>query len=152
VSNLVTPEMPQKLLDYLRPGAPALLLTTGVDGYPSSAYTWVVALDARRLRFSVDVGGSGHANLKRSGLAGLHLMGPGLAFLVKGRARFLKARIDAAAPASMELFELEVMGARDQSFPGVTVRPLAYEWPAGQGAAMGRMEQAVYTEMRDLGE
>ena len=41
----VTPNLPANLLGYLRPGLPALLLTAGADGYATSAYTWVVALD-----------------------------------------------------------------------------------------------------------
>ena len=59
----ITPILPQKLFDYLRPGAPALMLTTGADGYPTSAYTWVVSMDNKRLRFGVDQGGSAMTNL-----------------------------------------------------------------------------------------
>ena len=65
----ITPTLPEKLVGYLRPGAPALLLTCGADGYSTSAYTWALALDDKRLRFAVDVGGSSMANLQRSGLA-----------------------------------------------------------------------------------
>ncbi|MDW7709621.1 MAG: pyridoxamine 5'-phosphate oxidase family protein [Deferrisomatales bacterium] len=145
----VTPEMPERLLSHLRPGAPALLLTAGADGYPSSAYTWAVGLDARRVRFAVDAGGTALANLQRAGLAGLHIIGPGnLAYLVKGKARKLKDRIAAVAPSEMLLWELEVVGARDQSFPGVTAKPFTYEWPADQRGAMENMERAVFSEMR----
>jgi hypothetical protein len=57
----VTPNLPARLLGYLRPGAPALLLTAGADGYATSAYTWVVALDDKCVRFGVDDGGSAMA-------------------------------------------------------------------------------------------
>lgn len=145
----ITPEMPPSLLDYLRRGGPALLLTTGTDGYPSSAYTWAIALDGTHLRFGADEGGSGYANLERTGQAAIHIIGPNdLAFLVKGTARLLKEHIDAASPARMALYELEVIGARDQSFPGVTAKPFTYEWPAAQRAALTKMEQSVFTEMR----
>jgi len=147
--SAVTPEMPEKLVSYLRPGAPALLLTAGADGYPSSAYTWALGLDAKRVRFAVDAGGTALGNLKGSGLAGLHIIGPGnLAYLVKGKARKLKERIAAVAPSEMLLWELDVIGARDQTFPGVTAKPFTYEWPADQRAAMAKMEQAVFAEMR----
>ena len=73
----ITPNLPEKLVGYLRPGAPALLLTAGADGYATSAYTWALALDARRLRFAVDVGGSSMSNLQRTGLASLQVIGPG---------------------------------------------------------------------------
>lgn len=147
--SAVTPEMPERLLTHLRPGAPALLLTAGADGYPSSAYTWAVGTDAKHVRFAVDAGGTALKNLQGSGLAGLHIIGPGnLAYLIKGTARKLRDRITAVAPSEMLLWELDVIGARDQSFPGVTAKPFTYEWPVDQRAAMQEMERAVFAEMR----
>ena len=144
----VTPEMPRQLLTYLEPGAPALLLTAGADGYPSPAYTWAVALGPKVGRFAVDEKGTAFANIQRSGLAGLHIIGPGgLAFLIKGTCRKIKDHI-AAAPTALVLYEMQIIGARDQSFPGVTAKPFTYEWPADQRAAMLQMEQAVFAEMR----
>ncbi|MDO8789857.1 MAG: pyridoxamine 5'-phosphate oxidase family protein [Sulfuritalea sp.] len=145
----ITPTLAEKLIGYLRPGAPGLMLTTGADGYASSAYTWLMAMDARRLRFGVDAGSTAMNNLQRSGLVAIQIIGPGeLCFLVKGKARQLKERIEAAAPASIMLWEMEVVGAKDQSWPGVRMAALAYEWPAEKRDAMLRMEQAVYAEMR----
>ena len=141
----ITPTLPDKLYGYLRPGAPALMLTTGIDAYPTSAYTWVVSLDHKRLRFGVDVGGSAMTNLDRSGQASLQIIGPGdVSYLVKGRSRRIKERIDASAPASIMLYEMDVMGAKDQSWTGVSTTALMYEWPAEQREAMLKMEQAVY--------
>ena len=57
----ITPQMPEKLVAYLRPGAPGLLLTAGADGYATSAFTWILSLDAGRLRFAVDEGGRSSA-------------------------------------------------------------------------------------------
>ena len=147
----ITPTLPEKLVGYLRPGAPALLLTCGADGYSTSAYTWALGLDDKRLRFAVDVGGSSMANLQRSGQASVQIIGPGdVSFLVKGKSRLIKERIDAAAPASVMLWEMDVVAAKDQSWPGVATTALAYEWPAAQREAMLKMEQAVYAEMRDF--
>lgn len=147
----ITPQMPEKLVAYLRPGAPGLLLTAGADGYATSAFTWILSLDAGRLRFAVDEGGSTMANLQRSGQAALQIIGPGdISFLVKGRARSLKPKLDGAAPYVIQLWEMEVIGAKDQSWPGVSTSALAYEWPAEQREAMLKMEQAVYKEMRDF--
>lgn len=146
----ITPHLPERLVACLRAGGPGLLLSVGADGYATSAFTWVVALDAGRLRFAVDEGGSSLANLERSGQASLQIIGQGdIAFLVKGRTRPIKPRLEAAAPYVIRLCEMEVVGARDQSWPGVATRPLAYEWPAAQRQAMLAMEQAVYKEMRD---
>ena len=146
----ITPQMPEKLVAYLRPGAPGLLLTSGADDNATSAFTWIVALDASRVRFAVDEGGSTLANLQRGGQASLQVIGQGdISFLVKGRARLLKPQLDGAAPYVIQLWEMEVVGAKDQSWPGVSTSALAYEWPAAQREAMLRMEQAVYQEMRD---
>ena len=145
----ITPDLPDKLLAHLRAGAPALLLTTGEDGYPNVAYTWAAAPDAGRVRFGADHGSATLANLQRDGRASLQIAAPGnLVFLVKGAARTLKDRI-AAAPFRIALMEMRVAEAKDQSWPGVTVAPLAYEWPADQREAMLKMEQAVYAELRD---
>ena len=149
----ITPQMPEKLVAYLRPGAPGLLLTAGADGYATSAYTWAIALDDKRIRFAVDVGGSSLSNLQRSGLASIQVIGPGdVSFLVKGKSRLLKDRIDAAAPYAIMIWEMDVMGAKDQSWTGVSTTALMYEWPAEQRAAMLAMEAAVYAEMRDMAE
>ena len=145
----ITSILPQKLVGYLRPGAPALMLTAGADGYPTSAYTWVVAIDDKSLRFGVDYGGSAMANLQRTGQASIQIIGPGdVSYLVKGRSRQIKERIAASAPASIMMYEMDVMGAKDQSWTGVSTTALMYEWPAEQREAMLKMEQAVYDEMR----
>lgn len=147
----ITPTLPEKLFGYLRPGAPALLLTTGADGYSTSAFTWTLSVDDKRLRFAVDVGGSSMTNLQHTGLASIQIIGPGdVSFLVKGKSRLVKHRIDAAAPYSIMLFEMDVMGAKDQSWTGVSTTALTYEWPAEHREAMLKMEQAVYAEMRDF--
>ncbi len=146
----ITPTLPQKLVGYLRPGAPALMLSSGADGYATSAYTWAIAIDDQRIRFAVDVGGSSMTNLQRSGQASIQVIGPGsVSFLVKGKSRLIKDRIDAAAPYSIMIWEMDVMGAKDQSWTGVSTTALMYEWPAEQREAMLKMEQAVYAEMRD---
>lgn len=152
MSSKTTPTLSEKLLGYLRPGAPALMLTTAADGYAGSAYTWVVALDAMRLRFVVDAGSSALTNLQRSDRVAIQIIGPGdLSFLIKGNARQLRERIAAAAPAAVTLWEMCVVAAKDLSWPGVTSTALAYQWPTAQREAMLRMEQAIYAEMRDVG-
>lgn len=149
MTGRTTPTLAPRLIDYLSPGAPALMLTTAADGYAGSALTWVVAMDDRRLRFGVDVGGSSLDNLRRGGLVSIQIIGPGdVSFLVKGKARSIKERIDAATPAPIMLWEMAVLEAKDQSWPDVKLAPLRYEWLGAQREAMLKMEQAVYAEMR----
>ena len=146
----ITPHLPEKLVAYLRPGAPGLLLTSGADGYATSAFTWIIALDGQRARFAVDEGGSTMANLERGGQASLQVIGQGdISFIVKGRARRLKPKLDGAAPYVIQLWEMDVIGAKDQSWPGVATSALTYEWPAAQREAMLAMEHNVYTEMKN---
>ncbi len=152
-----TSELPEKLLAWLRSGGPALLLTMGEDGFPNVAYTWAAAPDARRVRFGADHGSATLANLQRDGRAALQIAacappsGVGsenLVFLLKGTTRMLRERI-AAAPFRIALMEMVVTETKDQSWPGVIVAPLAYEWPADRREAMRAMEQAVYIELRE---
>ncbi|MBI2313830.1 MAG: pyridoxamine 5'-phosphate oxidase family protein [Betaproteobacteria bacterium] len=144
-----TPELPARLLAYVGPGALAVLLTVGEDGYSTVAYGWIAAPDAKRVRFGADYGSATLANLQREGRAALQIVGTdNLVFLVKGAARQLKERI-AAAPMKMALWEMNVVEAKDQSWPGVVPAPLAFEWPIEQRDAMLRTEHAVYAEMRD---
>jgi hypothetical protein len=143
----VTDHLPDKLFDYLRAGAPILLLTIGEDGFPNVAFTWAIAPDAHRVRFGADHGSVTLANLQREGRAALQIIGPtNLLFLVKGSARLIKERI-AAAPFRIALMESALTEVKDQSFPGVNVAPLGYEWYADRREAMLAMEQAVYAEM-----
>ena len=144
----VTPYLPDTLLNLLKEGCPALLLTIGVDGFPNTAYTWVVAPDTATVRFGADYGSATLTNLEREQRASLQIIGQGnLVFLIKGDVSQIKPQIE-AAPFKIAMMALEVTEVKDQSWPGVSVRPLAYEWLPDQQAEMLAMERAVYDEMR----
>ncbi|MCL4294986.1 MAG: pyridoxamine 5'-phosphate oxidase family protein [Anaerolineae bacterium] len=148
MSQSLTPDLPPALLQILRQGCPALLLTVGTDGFPHTAFTWTVALDAAHLRFAADRGSVTLSNLERETRAALQIIGlDKLIFLVKGAARLVKPQIE-AAPFSVAMMDLAVSEVKDQSWPGVSVQPLSYDWPPEQRESMLAMEQAVYAEMR----
>lgn len=148
MSQTLTSDLPLVLLQILRQGCPAQLLTVGLDGFPHTAFTWVVALDAAHLRFAADYGSITLTNLERESRAALQIIGPdNLIFLVKGATRLVKPQIE-AAPFRVAMMALVVSEVKDQSWPGVRVQPLGYEWPPDQRESMRAMEQAVYTEMR----
>jgi hypothetical protein len=141
-------QLPDAMLQALKTGCPALLLTVGLDGFPHTAYTWVVGLDAATLRFAADHGSSTLANLEREQRAALQIINQeNLIFLIKGAATPVKLQLE-AAPFKIALWALAVREVKDQAWPGVTVQPLGYEWPPEQREAMLAMEQAVYAEMR----
>jgi Pyridoxamine 5'-phosphate oxidase len=145
-------ELPEHLLNYLHAGAPCLLVTVGEDGFPHTAYTWALALDARRVRFGADLGSATLANLQRTGRAALQIIGANnLVFIVKGTTRQVKERM-AATPLRIALMELVVVAVKDQAWPQAAVTPLAYEWQDDLRAAMQAMERAVYAEMREWSE
>lgn len=143
------PALSAQALARLRRGVPALVLSADGGGWPHSSYTWAVAASAQCLRLAVDAGSTTGANLAAGGRGGLQVVGnSGLNLLICGTVRLLRARIAAAGPAAMELWELGVESVQDQSWPGVATSALAYRWPAEQRAALRRMERAVYLEMR----
>lgn len=142
-------EMPTRLTEFLRQGAPAILATPGADGWPNVVMTWAAAWDERTVRFGADVGSTTLANLERERKATLQVIGPGnLLFLVKGEVRQVREQIEAAAfPIAM--MELTITQVKDQSWPGVVVAPLSYEWVGDDGERMAAMEQAALAELRE---
>ncbi len=152
MSSPLTTYLPHNLLNLLKQGFPALLLTVGIDNFPNTAYTWAVAPEATTIRFGADYDSSTLANLEREQQASLQIIGTGnLVFLVKGSITKIKAQIE-AAPFKIALMALQVAEVKDQSWPGVSVQPLAYNWAPEQQEEMLAMEQAVYTEMRAWSE
>ena len=140
-------ELPEKLARFLSKGAPALLLTVGRDGFPNTAYTWVLVPDTKRIRFTVDQGKGTLANLEINDASALQIVGTGdILFLVKGHSQMIKERIEAAPfpIAMMEMFPVEI---KDQSWGDVVVEPLSYKWPDAQREKKLAMENAIYTEM-----
>ncbi|MFQ5611610.1 MAG: pyridoxamine 5'-phosphate oxidase family protein [Anaerolineae bacterium] len=149
MSPRVTDYLPDPLFALLKEGCPALLLTVGEDGYPATAYTWAAALQPTTVRFGADHGSATLANLERAERASLQVIQrENLIFLIKGNTSPVKTQIE-AAPFKIAMLALEVTEVKDQSWPGVSMQPLAYEWAAGQRDEMLAMEQAVYAEMRE---
>ena len=149
MSQVSPNRLPDPLLKLLQTGCPALLLTVGEDGFPSAAYTWTAAVSPTRIRFGADHGSHTLANLQRQGRASLQIIGRGkLTFLIKGLVSQVKPEIE-AAPFKIALMALDTTEVKDQSWPGVTVQPLAYDWAPDQRKAMLAMERAVYAEMRE---
>ena len=141
--------LPDTLLAYLYGGAPALMLSMGVDGYPHAAYTWTAAPDPHRVRFGVDRATTTFDNLHRNERAALQIIGRrGLLFIVKGPVRLIKDGI-AAVPFGLSMMELAVVEVKNQAWREVTVAPLAYEWVDGQRQTMPATEQAIYAELRN---
>ncbi len=145
---MITTALPDRLFNFLQTGAPVVLVTVGTDGWGHTAMTWAVAASADRVRLAVDHGSTTLANLERDGKATLQVIGrDNVLAVIKGPARMLRARID-AAPFAIALWELVPADVKDQTWGPVVVSPLVFEWSGPQAEAMRRIEQAVLSEMR----
>lgn len=145
----ITPELPAQLLSYLRAGALGIVITVGEDTYPTDAFSWVVAMDDKKVRIGADHGGKTLANLQREGRVTLQIIGPdNLVFLIKGEAHKIKSDLE-SIDLGIELWEIDVMGARDQSWPNAAPLPLAVQWSGDNRESMVKTEQAVFAEMRE---
>jgi hypothetical protein len=143
----ITPEMPAPVVSYLKAGGLGLVITVGDDGYPTDAFTWVVATGPKTLRFCADKGGKTLANLERDGRAAVQIVGPdNLVFLIKGTSRKIKDDLE-SVDMGIELWEMDVVGARDQSWPGAAPLPFAVQWYGDNRNDMVRSELAAYDEM-----
>lgn len=144
----ITAELPGDLLSYLRAGALGIVITVGEDDYPTDAFSWVVALDDKKVRFGADHGSKTLSNLQRGGRVTVQIIGPdNLVFLIKGEARQIKPDLN-AVPMGIELWEVDVIGVRDQSWPSAAPLPLAVQWSGDDRENMVKTEQAVFEEMR----
>ena len=126
-----------------------MLLTIDSEGYPHTAFTWIVATSLQQLRFGADQGSTTLANIGRSSLASVQIiLDEGQPYLIKGGVTTLSPRIK-SAPFEMALMEMEITEVRDQSWIGVSVRAFDYEWAPKEREKMIEVEQAVYAEMRE---
>jgi hypothetical protein len=149
MSRRIAAQLPDSLLNVLKIGSPTLLLTVGEDGFPNTAFSWAVAVDSTTIHFGADHGSATLANLERTERASLQFIGQdNLVFLIKGTTRKVKFQIE-AAPFKIAMMALDVAMVKDQSWPGVSMRPLTYDWSPEQRQEMLAMERAVYAEMRE---
>jgi|SRR3989304_1164964 len=142
------PTFPSDLRSFLTHGCPALLLSVDDAGLPHTAFTWVVCDSQTCLRFAVDIGSGTERNLQRNPAAAVQIIGPdNLIFLIKGKARCVKARISAPG-LQLARYELAVTNIKDQSWPHAVVSPLAFQWSESQRQSLQEMEAVVFAELR----
>ena len=138
-----------KLADTIALGMPGQVLTVDEGGFPHTSFTWVTTNSIHLLRFGADHGSPTIANIDRSGLAAVQIItDEGQPYLIKGVAAIAKTTIE-SAPFAMALAEIEILEVLDQSWIGVSVNPVDYEWAPEDQEQMLEMQQAVYKEMRE---
>lgn len=145
----VKPTLSRKVAEYALLGTPGSVLTVDGEGFPHSSFTWVVATEVNQLRFAADREGTTLANIERTGVASVQItLDEGQPYLAKGNVAMVSSLIQ-AAPFEVALIEMKILEVRDQSWIGVNVRPLKYEWAPEEHEKMLEVEQAIYAEMRD---
>ncbi len=109
-------EMPPDLLEYLQGGHVVVLVTVDPRGFPElSLITWVLAIDDRTIRFVAGAHNPSAKNVLRNGCVALQILGPRIAYAIKGKARLLKEHIEATSfPES--LFEMAVEEVYENRF------------------------------------
>ncbi|HLE21493.1 MAG TPA: hypothetical protein VJB88_10285 [Vicinamibacteria bacterium] len=148
MSSSMTTELSDAQLETLRGGCAGLLITVGEDRFPTTAFVWALAASRETVRFGAE-GSATLANLKRERRASLQIIGSrNRVFLVKGRTRLAKPRLE-AVPFESAMIALEVTEVKDQTWPEVQVRELAYEWISERREEWRAIEQAVYQELRE---
>lgn len=138
-----------KLADYIALGTPGQILTIDDEGFPHTSFSWITTHSIHLLRFGADQGSPTLANIERSGLAAVQIVtDEGQPYLIKGVAVVVKDLIE-SAPFPMALIEMEILELLDQSWVGVSVNPIDYEWAPDKQEEMLEVVQAIYTEMRE---
>ena len=148
MSSPVTTELTDAQFQTLQRGCAGLLVTVGEDRFPTTAFVWTVAASRKKVRFGTE-GGATLANVEREKRASLQIIGAqNRIFLIKGNTSLAKPRLE-AVPFESAMMSLEVAEVKDQTWPEVFVRELAYEWTPDRREEWTGIEQAVYREMRD---
>lgn len=141
-------ELSDAQFETLHGGCAGLLISVGEDLFPTTAFVWALAASRQTVRFGAE-GSATLANLEREGRASLQIIGSrNRVFLIKGRTGLAKPRLE-AVPFESAMIALEITEVKDQSWPEVYVRELAYEWISERREEWRSIEQAVYRELRE---
>ena len=141
-------QLPGDLLEELRSGAAASLLTLGRDGYPYAVFTWVVGRSRSSLCIAVDRGSTSESNLDHCKRATVQIVsGDGGVFLIRGRAHLEIEQLASARPLEIAMYVLTVESVRDQSWAVAGVAPIQYFWMEERRDELEALEAAVLAEM-----
>lgn len=114
--------IPPDVVEYLQGGHVVVLATVDAGGVPDlTLSTWVLAIDNRTVRFVVSASKTAADNLLRNSSAALQILGPRIAYVIKGTARLLKEHIESTTfPES--LFEMAVEEVYENRFGTTQIR------------------------------
>ena len=140
--------LPEKLFDTLQKGLPALLITSGADGYPHTAFTFVAATQPNQIAVVVDDGSTTLANLQRTGQASVQILGnENQVYLLKGRVRISESKLkNSPVPSCRAVIELQ--SVRNQAWLEIAVSPLNYIYSPQAAQRRANAVPEIYAELR----
>ncbi len=146
----VLTRLPDDVVARLQQAQLHLVATVDDDGFPSTTLmSWLVALSPTRLALCVDTRSRTFHNLTRRPAIALELLGDGITWGVKGRARVSAERM-ASPPFPCARVEVDVTQARDHSSPSTVFRGPRYDYALDKQHRRG-LEERILEELREGG-
>ncbi len=140
------PSLPEEVVRRLAGGPLYVVSSLDQDGRPSTTLmSWVAALSPACLALCVDARSRTFQNLVARPEVALEVLGDGLTWGLKGRARVAKARM-ASTPFPCALVEVDVDEARDHSSPGTLFQGPRYAY-AGDKQHRHELEERIFAEL-----
>lgn len=110
--------MPPNVINYIRGGRIVIVATVGADGKANSApFSWVVAIDNRKLRLGANQGVATLENIRNNGSVSLTITGAELHYTIRGNAHVVKENLD-DLPFPVAVVEVQVEDVKDDSTLG----------------------------------
>lgn len=139
-------ELPDHVARHVVGGQIHVVATLDPDGRPSTTLmTWVVALDARRLRLCVDTRSRTFQNLVERPAVAIETLGDDITFGMKGVARIVKAQME-STPFPCAMVEVEIDEARDHANSGTIFRGPSYAYDDDK-LHRHDFEKRIFTEL-----
>lgn len=141
-------ELPEKLMAFLKGGECTVIATATATGELYTAImTWVVAKDSKRVRVAMEQKGKVLANVRENPRVALEVLGNDLNMAVRGSARVIKERME-AAPFPCTIVELEVEEVSDHSVADIIFIGPSYKFIPGK-EEYALIEEKVFAELRE---
>lgn len=138
--------LPDHVVAFLRGGQSVVMATVDPTGQPfTTIMTWVVARDSRTLAFAVDQRGRATQNIRANGKVAFEILGDGINYGCRGRARVVRETM-AATPFPSSMVEVAIEEVRDHTSPGVIYKGPSYTF-AGDKQHRIAVEQAIFAEL-----
>jgi hypothetical protein len=139
--------LPDHVVRHLTGGQLSVVSSIEEDGRPvTTLMSWVVALSPTRIVLCVDSRSRTYFNLVERPAAAMEILGDGLTWGVKGRARLVKQRME-STPFPCAIIEIAVEEARDHAAPGTFFQGPTYRYEDGKAHRV-EFEARIFAELR----